>query len=383
MKIKLLLFALICHSSFSQLAPTSVYPPNGTSGFFYGNALAIGQEDIVISSQNSQQPNFSPGKVYIFDAAGQLVSTLQSEIANNSNAFGFTVCLQHNFLAVGAITEESKGAVHIYTKVGGAWTFFQEIVAPDGSFLDAFGHQIAINGNTMFVSAFGDEFDGQNIDTNSGSVYIFTFDGQTWNFSQKLQPSGYMQFGRKIISNGDTTIIYSRPTGSNELFVIQMLKLVDGNWETQTPSEPIGNINDIVNDFSLENGQVYLISLRDGDSEKVTLAQYDAGQWNLSTQCFITEFNDQNFTRILVVDDKMFVGSTYYELQTERKFPLLFYQRIGEDWLYQGATYGNGAQGKDDGFGSRMEISGEILLVGAHTEGDVSPIGNAYISTLR
>jgi hypothetical protein len=103
----------------------------------------------------------------------------------------------------------------------GAWQFQAQLNASDGAMGDRFGSALAIDGDTILVSAMWDDDLGQN----SGAVYVFTRSGVTWTQQTKItwpapQPIG---FGVDIALSGDTAIIgaddYNDYLGEAHIFV--------------------------------------------------------------------------------------------------------------------------------------------------------------------
>ncbi|PIQ95365.1 MAG: hypothetical protein COV67_15260, partial [Nitrospinae bacterium CG11_big_fil_rev_8_21_14_0_20_56_8] len=179
-----------------------------------GNRLAVGiQRDDGVSNGN---PNAGAVHLYTFQDSSFAGGTLQSIIGSGytggkninltldtGDAFGDSVSLDGNRLAVGAVQDDGsgasgsleKGAVYLYTFTDSA--FANNGSATDGSGalqavigsgyatrskdinvtlddIDYFGGHVSLNGNRLAVSGEGDDGFGDGL-ANSGAVYLYTF----------------------------------------------------------------------------------------------------------------------------------------------------------------------------------------------------------------
>jgi hypothetical protein len=124
--------------------------------------------------------------------------------------FGYSVSVSGNFAVSGSPLHDSAGfnhgAAYIYEMVGGAWTESVKLVAPDAAVFDNFGWSTAIDGNVLAVGSKGDD----DVFGNSGSVYVYVFDGASWNFAQKISaPDKHssQEFGSSVAVSGDMLVV--------------------------------------------------------------------------------------------------------------------------------------------------------------------------------
>ena len=86
------------------------------------------------------------------------------------------------------------------------WDEIIKNVASDASALDYSGQCVSISGDRAIVGAFQDDDGG----SNSGSVYIFEWNGTTWVESAKLTASDAAMddyFGYSVSISGDKVIV--------------------------------------------------------------------------------------------------------------------------------------------------------------------------------
>ncbi len=106
-----------------------------------------------------------------------------------SNAyFGQSIAADRDVVVVGqpfGMQFRGKtGLAHVYRRVAGEWTLETTLAPPSLQEFDAFGHEVAIHGKTIAVSAIQDK----EAVENAGAVYLFRFDGEEWIEEQKLLP---------------------------------------------------------------------------------------------------------------------------------------------------------------------------------------------------
>ena len=99
------------------------------------------------------------------------------------------------------------GAAAVSINVGGSWQH-QLLTAPDATAGDGFGNCVAVDGNTIAVTAYRDDDSG----SDTGSVYIFTVSGTTVQFQQKIPsplPTASSRYGFHVSLSGDTLVVSS------------------------------------------------------------------------------------------------------------------------------------------------------------------------------
>jgi len=122
----------------------------------------------------------------------------------------------------GAVNNDllSAGAAYVFRRVGGGWTTEAYLKASNPEFTDLFGTTVAIDGDTIAVSAVkedsaavgvnGDESD--NSATRSGAVYVFVRSGTSWSQQAYIKASNtdmWDEFGLDLALSGDTLVVTS------------------------------------------------------------------------------------------------------------------------------------------------------------------------------
>lgn len=170
--------------------------------------------------------------VWLVVLAGARIGYAQCELdklladdGTNGDWMGYTVAISGDVAVVGApktdIIEPDMGAAYVFQRVNGNWVQTQRLVAPDarpGDFSDHFGWHVAIDGNVIAVGAPFDEVGSPLDGVQTGSVYIFRFDGAVWLFEQKITPDDGDEadrFGWGFAVQGDTVVVGARNDDDN------------------------------------------------------------------------------------------------------------------------------------------------------------------------
>lgn len=198
---------------------------------FFGTSLAMDGDRLAVGASGDSTNGSNQGAVHLFTGVGINFSGLhwQKQLSSdagainmpelaNSNFFGWSLALDGDRLAVGAIGDSAnRGAAHLFTGVGANFsglTWQKKLSSSDVGVnglaaSDFFGWSLALDGERMVVGTFGDN-------ANRGAVHVFA--GVGTNFSkpiwqQKLAPgdgtnnmsslAGGSGFGWSLAMDGD------------------------------------------------------------------------------------------------------------------------------------------------------------------------------------
>jgi hypothetical protein len=161
-----------------------------------------------ISDPRDSTSGYANGCVNIYQKSAEnwgYVSTLHNEIIQPYDFFGYKIKMYNNRLAVTSIGDKNKGfmagAVHIYNLDNGVWKYTQTLRQDTAQEKVLFGESVCMNGNYLFIGAPGTN--------NTGAVYIYILSGDNYTFLQKIN-NPYplrMQFGSSLAISGDFLFI--------------------------------------------------------------------------------------------------------------------------------------------------------------------------------
>jgi len=187
---------------------------DGASGDRFGGPVCIQGDYIVVGAHTHDDSGRSDvGAVYVFLRVGDTWAQEQKLLAadgETEDEFGSSACIDDEYIVVGAAMDDKSspnhGAAYIFTRSGSTWTHEQKLIAADGADDDEFGVRVAINGDIVLVTAGKDDDKG----SNSGSLYVFKFAEASWAEEQKITASDGASgdwFGYGLDFDGYTAII--------------------------------------------------------------------------------------------------------------------------------------------------------------------------------
>ncbi|RMF74839.1 MAG: hypothetical protein D6744_14110, partial [Planctomycetota bacterium] len=163
----------------------------GDSGLlqWFGSAVAIDGGAVAVGAPQDDQQAGNAGAIYVYQPAGvELIADTKlvaTDAASNAR-FGTSVSFEGDILATGAVGDGAggigAGAVYVFHFDGAGWDGGRKLMADDADATDAFGESLAVWGDALLVGAPFDDDGGDN----SGSVYVFHYDGWNWSQDAKL-----------------------------------------------------------------------------------------------------------------------------------------------------------------------------------------------------
>ncbi len=247
------------------------------------------------------------------------------------NLFGTSVSISGDYVIVGNgddYKSDYPGSAYIFRRVGANWVQQQKLIASDGAAGDYFGCSVSISGDYAIVGAY---LDDEESNYNSGSAYIFKWNGASWVQQQKLIASDGATsdyFGHSVSISGDYAIVGAR---------------YDDNGK----------------------GSAYIFR-RDGESwvQQQKLVASDGAA------------DDYFGTSVFISDDHAIVGASQDDDNGDYSGSAYIFGRDGASWVQQQKlTASDGAEGDD--FGCSVSISGDYVVTGAALDDGYK--GSAYI----
>ena len=169
---------------------TTTQATDGFAGDAHGFALASHGNILVVGAPNAvNNGGVSSGAAYVYERSGgvwNLATKLQAIGGEAGDEFGISVDVDDDVIVVGANRDDDlgslSGSVFVFRRIGGQWQETEKLTAPDGEADAYFGRSVLVQGNEIVAGAYRDDVAG----ANSGAAYVYTNDGTSWNYSQKL-----------------------------------------------------------------------------------------------------------------------------------------------------------------------------------------------------
>lgn len=183
-------------------------PNDGQADDQFGISVGIWNDVAVVGAWTDSTPISKAGSAYVFRRFGsQWVQEqkLTADDAQANDAFGSSVSIAGDTLAVGAISDDDRGsaagAVYMFLRSGTSWSQQAKLTASDGEAFDSFGYSVSMSGERVLV---GSPFDNSPL-SDAGSAYVFRRDGSTWVQEAHLFASdaaGGERYGRSVSMDG-------------------------------------------------------------------------------------------------------------------------------------------------------------------------------------
>ncbi len=310
------------------------------------------------------------------------VAAPQFELSASDGAaddrFGASVAIGGDVLAVGAVRDDDRGtesgSVYVFGRGESAWTFQQKLTASDGKAGDRFGISVALDGDTLVVGAYDSDDSG----TDSGSAYVFQWNGAAWAQVTELHASDAKAgdlFGASVAVDGDTALIgapKSDPKGSSSGAGYVFVRS-GGVWSQQAKlAASDGAANDLLGYSVSLSGDTALV----GAAFKTTSGGSYAGaayafvrsgtSWTQQQKLVASDgAASDNFGNAVSLDgDTAVVGAYGDDTTVSNAGSAYVYTRSGATWSQQ-TKLASPSAAANDNFGTAVSLRGGMLAIGA------------------
>ena len=179
----------------------------------FGKAVGVGDDVIVIGVPYHDGVGADSGAAYVFRDTGSGWTEESILVPSDPAAydgFGFSVAVEGEVIIVGSFCDDDlgvdSGSVYVFRWDGQAWNEETKLLASDGAADDSFGLSLALDEGGLLIGAWGDDDQGEK----AGSAYVFRFDGDSWTEEAKLTASDGAAsdfFGGSVGLSGDVAIV--------------------------------------------------------------------------------------------------------------------------------------------------------------------------------
>jgi hypothetical protein len=185
---------------------------NGGQGHNFGWSVSVDGDSLVAGAFGELSNGTDSGAAYVFvlsDGTWSEQAKLTGDDTVGEDTLGRSVSIDGDHVVAGAPGDKAQGtdsgSAYIFVRAAGVWTQQARIAASDGAQNDNFGWSVSISGDKVAATAFGDTVKG----TDSGSVYVYVRDGETWSQQANLTASdgkGGDRLGRSVVINGNNLV---------------------------------------------------------------------------------------------------------------------------------------------------------------------------------
>jgi len=185
---------------------------DGAAGDYFGYGV-ISDDIALVGAWRDDDNGTDSGSGYVFRYNGSEwveEAKLTASDGEAEDVFGLRVGLSGETAIFGALYDDDNGAdsgaAYIFRYNGSGWVEEAKLTASDGAAGDEFGKRVDIHGDVVLVAAPSDDDNG----ADSGAAYIFRYDGSEWVEEAKLNSSdGAAEdvFGNEISLHSDIALI--------------------------------------------------------------------------------------------------------------------------------------------------------------------------------
>lgn len=180
-------------------------PDDSASLDHFGSQVAASGNFAVITAWGNAHAGESAGAAYVFDiTTGQQLRKLTASDAQTGDYFGTAVAIDGDRVVIGATSEFSPnpgpGSAYVFDIHTGEQLY--ELVTPDIQYLDYYGRSVSASGGIALIGAHGSPFERAG--------YVDVFDTTTGEHIRRLQPDDIEindGFGYATLLDGDIAMV--------------------------------------------------------------------------------------------------------------------------------------------------------------------------------
>ena len=138
------------------------------------------------------------------------VAKLTASDGETGDHFGWSASISGDVAIVGARYDDDAGldtgSAYVFRYNGAAWEQEQKLTASDAKWGGPFGNSVSISGDVAVVGSYAHQGEW----FVSGAAYAFRYDGETWEEEQELTPSDpldFMYFGFSVSISGNVAVV--------------------------------------------------------------------------------------------------------------------------------------------------------------------------------
>jgi hypothetical protein len=182
----------------------------------FGFSVAIDGDYAIVGSPRNGAMGTNSGAAYIFHWNRKYWEEQQKLTPSSQDEqHGYSVSMSGDYALVGAPYDNGgRGSAYLYRRNGSSWQEIVNLTASDQSPNDNFGWSVSIDGDYAIIGAPLDDDRG----ADSGSAYLFHWNGSNWVQQQKITSSDGEpndDFGQSVSIRGDRAVVGAQKDDDN------------------------------------------------------------------------------------------------------------------------------------------------------------------------
>ena len=302
--------------------------------------------------------------------------------------FAYSVSISGDVALIGAYNNSANGSAYLFRHDGIDWVEEVKLLASDGAAYDRFGHSVSISGD---VAVIGARLDDDNGDM-SGSAYVFRFDGANWIEEAKLLASDGApedEFGNSVSVSGDVAVIGAHLDDDNgaESGSAYVFRFDGANWiEEAKLLASDGAVGDYFGYSVSTSGDVAVIGAYNDtpfgdDSGSAFIFHYDGTSWIEEAKLLASDgaVGDYFGYSVSTSGDIAVIGAYRDDDNGSSSGSAYVFRYDGLNWIEEAKLLASDGA-RDDYFGISVSVSGDLAVVGAmYGSGNDIYSGSAYV----
>ncbi len=231
----------------SWVETAKLLPSDGSASDYFGQSVSVWGDRIVVGAYLDEGVDRVTGAAYLFEWDGATWAETARLTANDGayrDHVGISVSQAGDRIAVGAPEDDDagieSGSAYVFDWDGTGWVQTAKLTATDGAAFDEFGGSVALYGDRLAVGAtFKDYL------SSGGATYVFEWDGTGWSETAKLVASdgaSFDEFGFSVALSDDWIVVGARNsddkgTNSGSAYVFSELLFADDFEDGVAPTD--------------------------------------------------------------------------------------------------------------------------------------------------
>ena len=379
----------------AQSEVAKLLPADGAQHHYFGFSVAVSGDAALIAASGDNQNGWQSGAAYVFRSDGTnwvQEAKLLAQDGAEKDCFAFSVALADGPALIGAVDDDdngpSSGSVYVFRFDGSNWLQEAKLLAADGASEDWFGCSVATSGNTAVVGAFRDDDNGPD----SGSAYVFRYDGSTWTQEAKLVPADgvyYGCFGFSVAVCGDVALIGAPEDDDNgyRSGSVYVFRYDGSTWTNEAKLLPADGVAyDRFGCVVSLSGNVALIGVPEDDdngtgSGSAYVFRYDGSIWKQEAKLLPADGTTYEYFgyAVGICGETAVISARHDQDNGQQSGSAYVFRFDGSAWLEQAKLLPSDGE-HDENFGYSAALSGNTAVFGAPYDEENGPYsGSAYV----
>jgi hypothetical protein len=369
------IFCIFCRPALAGWEPlVELTAPDPCENAYFGYSVSIENSTAVVGAYGR---NGNQGAVYVYDSNGlnnwNYVTTLLPPDLNDTDQFGYSVCINANRILVG-VNANDANEVYVFDYNGTEWDTDPEVLSvasPDAYF----GRSVSMDGNSIVVGALGNN-------DQAGAAYVFGYNGVEWSYKQELtDPCSIIDadFGCSVAVDGNIIVVGADKDDASDNGIadrhgaVCIFRYNGETWAFEQNFEypdidrlaHLGCSVSVSGDTIVAGAYQYSFGAYKF-SGAAYVYKWNGSSWDLNTILIDPnpETNDQFGSAVAIDGNTIIVGNMRHDGSGTNSGAAYLYKWDGDSWS-EGQILEDPSGAAYDYFGCSVAIDGDTTLVGA------------------